>query len=102
VASRPIRKPTPAAIPTDCQGWPDIIFGGGDGCLAAVTQGVFGQSQGFAGAQQAVVDLVAQLVGLIAGQGGGVFEQPLGVGDQSLKVAHQDFLSSLCLDAGHG
>ncbi|MOA59424.1 hypothetical protein D3C78_1840310 [compost metagenome] len=48
------------------------------------------------------MNLGTQLIGLITREGLGVFEQAFGVGDQSLEVVHQDFLSSLCLDAGHG
>ena len=97
-----MRKPTPAAIP-DRLPWVglDIVLGGGHGSLAAFAQGVFGQFQGFPCTQQTVVDLVAQFIGLVTGQGGGVFQQPFGIADQCLKIAHQDFLSSLCLDAGH-
>lgn len=89
-------------MPTDCHGLADIVFGGGNRCLAAITQGVFGQLQGFPGAQQAFVDLLTQLIGLVARQGGGVLEQPFGIGHQRLKVFHQNVLSGLCLGSGHG
>ncbi|MNP73639.1 hypothetical protein D3C76_1703860 [compost metagenome] len=79
-----------------------ILFSRADSSLAAFAQGVFGQFQGFAGAQQTVVDLLAQLISLITGQGRGMFQQPFRVADQRLEVGHQDFLSSLCLGAGHG